>query len=413
MRVIDLTPLLIRMVHEKASDLFITAGVPPSFKVNGRVAPFSDTVLTGEQTHASAYSLMGAAQRQEFESCSECNFAIQVECVGRFRANVFRQQGCVGMVVRRIEMAIPTLDQLCLPQVLKDLVMVKRGLIIMVGATGSGKSTSLAAMIGHRNRHSNGHIVTIEDPIEFIHKHDGCIVTQREVGLDTQTFEAALKNSLRQAPDVIAIGEIRSREVMEHACAFAETGHLCLATLHASNANQALDRILNFFPKDRRDQVLMDLSMNLKAVLAQRLVPGKDGQGRRLAAELLVNTSLIADLILRGEHHLIKDVMKKSGQHHMKTFDQALYALYSANEISAEDALQHADSVNELRLMIKRGTRMDTENLPHSVSEMTLEHVGPTVPEEITSHMPAEEPGTSFGIDGRALLQRLSGRLIR
>lgn len=377
MTAIDFTPLLTRMVHEKASDLFITAGVPPSFKVDGRVVPFSQGPLTPEQTHAIACNLMNAAQRREFETCSECNFAIQLECVGRFRANVFRQQGHVGMVVRRIEMAIPTLDQLRLPPVLKDLAMAKRGLIIMVGATGSGKSTSLAAMIGHRNQHSNGHIVTIEDPVEFIHKHDGCIVTQREVGLDTQTFEAALKNSLRQAPDVIAVGEIRSREVMEHAFAFAETGHLCLATVHASNANQALDRILNFFPKNRRDQVLMDLSMNLKAVLAQRLVPGKDGQGRRLAAELLVNTPLIADLILRGKHYLIKDVMKKSAQYHMKTFDQALYELYSANEISAEDALQHADSANELRLMIKHGTSMDTENPAPSVSEMRLEDVGP------------------------------------
>ena len=413
MSAIDFTPLLTRMVHEKASDLFITAGVPPSLKVYGRVAPFSKTPLTPAQTHAIAYSIMSIAQRQEFEASSECNFAIQLECVGRFRANVFRQQGHVGMVVRRIETAIPTLDQLRLPPALKELMMVKRGLVIMVGATGSGKSTSLAAMIGHRNRHSSGHIVTIEDPVEFIHKHDGCIVTQREVGLDTQTFEAALKNSLRQAPDVIAIGEIRSREIMEHALAFAETGHLCLATLHASNANQALDRILNFFPKDRRDQVLMDLSMSLKAVLAQRLVPGKNGKGRRLAAELLINTPLISDLILRGEHHLIKGVMKKSGQHHMITFDQALYELYVANEISDEDALQHADSVNELRLMIKRGTRMDTENLPASVSEMTLEHVEPAASEDTSTPESDDESGTAFGIDGRGLLQRLSGRLIR
>ncbi len=408
MSAIDFTPLLTRMAHEKASDLFITAGVPPNFKVHGRVVPFSQAPLTPAQTHAIAYSIMNAAQRQEFETCSECNFAIQLDCVGRFRANVFRQQGYVGMVVRRIEMAIPTLDQLHLPPVLQDLVLAKRGLIIMVGATGSGKSTSLAAMIGHRNRHSSGHIVTIEDPVEFIHKHDGCIVTQREVGLDTQTFEAALKNSLRQAPDVIAVGEIRSREVMEHAFAFAETGHLCLATLHASNANQALDRILNFFPKDRRDQVLMNLSMNLKAVLAQRLVPDKERQGRRLAAELLINTPLIADLILRGKHYLIKDVMKKSAQYHMKTFDQALYELYCANEIRVEDALQHADSVNELRLMIKRGTSLDTGNLVPAVSEMTLEHVEP-----VASEINKSEPGKASGTGGRTLLQRLSGRLIR
>ena len=410
MPAIDFTPLLTRMVHEKASDLFITAGVPPTFKVHGRVVPFPQAPLTPAQTHAIAYSIMSTAQRQEFEACSECNFAIQLDCVGRFRANVFRQQGHVGMVVRRIELAIPTLDQLRLPPVLKDLVMAKRGLVIMVGATGSGKSTSMAAMIGHRNRHGNGHIVTIEDPVEFIHKHEGCIVTQREVGLDTQTFEAALKNSLRQAPDVIAVGEIRSREVMEHAFAFAETGHLCLATLHASNANQALDRILNFFPKDRRDQVLMDLSMNLKAVLAQRLVPDKERQGRRLAAELLINTPLVADLILRGKHYLIKDVMKKSAQYHMKTFDQALYELYSANEIRAEDALQHADSVNELRLMIKRGTSLDTENLSSSVSEMTLEYVEPVASEV---NEPESEPDTASDIGGRTLLQRLSGRLIR
>ncbi len=349
----DLTSFLSEMVRRNASDLFITAGVAPSFKINGKVVPVAQGRFTQEEARDAVHGIMNSKQRQEFEATQECNFAIHLQGIGRFRVNVFQQQGHVGMVVRRIETKIPTFEQLSLPPLLKDLALTKRGLIIVSGATGSGKSTSLAAMIGYRNKCTNGHIVTIEDPIEFIHAHAGCIVTQREVGIDTQSFEAALKNTLRQAPDVITIGEIRSREVMEHAIAFAETGHLCLATLHANNANQVLDRIINFFPRDRRDQLLMDLSLNLRAVLSQRLIPTPDGHGRRAAVEVLINTPLVADLILRGESHLLKDLMKKSGQHGMKTFDQALYELYSQGEIIYEDAISHADSANEVRLMVK------------------------------------------------------------
>jgi twitching motility protein PilU len=273
--------------------------------------------------------------------------------VGRFRVSAFYQRNCVGMVLRRIETHIPSVDDLKLPPIIKTLAMTKRGLIIFVGGTGTGKSTSLAAMIGYRNQNSTGHIITIEDPIEFVHQHGGCIVTQREVGVDTESFEMALKNTLRQAPDVILIGEIRTRETMDYAVAFAETGHLCLATLHANNANQALDRIINFFPEDRRDQLLMDLSLNLKALLAQQLIPTPDGKGRRCAVEVLINTPLASDLIRKGEIHQIKELMKKSGQQGMKTFDQALYELYKAGEITYDDALHHADSANEVRLMVK------------------------------------------------------------
>lgn len=349
----DIFALLCEMARRKASDLFITAGVAPSFKINGRVVPAAQGILAAEQAKEIVYGVMSPEQRRQFEASQECNFAIHLQNAGRFRVNVFQQQNHVGMVVRRIETRIPTFEQLRLPSIIKDLTLTKHGLIIVAGATGAGKSTSLAAMIGYRNRHTNGHIVTIEDPVEFIHRHDGCIVTQREVGIDTQSFEAALKNTLRQTPDVIMIGEIRSREVMEHAVAFAETGHLCLATLHATNANQVLDRIINFFPKDRRDQLLLDLSLNLKAVLAQRLIPAPDGRGRCPAVEVLVNTPLVADLIRRSEHHLLKDVMKRSIQHGMKTFDQAVYELYSAGDITYEDAIYHADSANEFRLMAK------------------------------------------------------------
>lgn len=367
-KTMDIFVLLCEMARRKASDLFITAGVAPSFKINGKVVPAAQGVLTTEQAKSIVYGVMTPEQRRQFEASQECNFAIHRQDAGRFRVNVFQQQNQVGMVVRRIETRIPTFEQLRLPTVIKDLTLTKHGLIIVTGATGSGKSTSLAAMIGYRNRHTRGHIVTIEDPVEFIHAHGGCIVTQREVGIDTQSFEAALKNALRQTPDVIMIGEIRSREVMEHAIAFAETGHLCLATLHASNANQVLDRIINFFPKDCRDQLLLDLSLNLKAVLAQRLIPMPGGRGRCPAVEVLVNTPLVADLILRSEYHLLKDVMKRSPQHGMKTFDQAVYELYSTGDINYEDALYHVDSANEFRLMVKLNAG---ENL--SPRDFTLE----------------------------------------
>jgi twitching motility protein PilU len=296
---------------------------------------------------------MNEDQRHEFESTHECNFALSRSGIGRFRVNVFQQRNQVGMVLRKIEVNIPTFEDLRLPDTLKELAMTKRGIILFVGGTGTGKSTSLASMVDYRNVNSHGHIITIEDPIEYVHQHKGCIVTQREVGIDTNTFDDALVNTLRQAPDVILIGEIRHRETMEHAVAFAETGHLCLATLHANNANQALDRVINFFPEDRRSQLLMDLSLNLKAVVSQRLIPILDGQGRRAAVEILINTPLMADLILKGEIHEIKSLMKKSGELGMRTFDQALYELYRDGEISREEALRNSDSPNEVRLMIK------------------------------------------------------------
>ncbi|NIP71720.1 MAG: PilT/PilU family type 4a pilus ATPase, partial [Gammaproteobacteria bacterium] len=296
---------------------------------------------------------MNDKQRRDFERTQESNFAISATGIGRFRVSAFIQRNFAGMVLRRIETDIPKIDGLRLPPIVKNLAMIRRGMVIFVGATGTGKSTSLAAMIGYRNHNSTGHIVTVEDPIEFVHQHAGCIITQREVGIDTDSFEIALRNTLRQAPDVILIGEVRSRETMDYAIAFSETGHLCLATLHANNANQALDRIINFFPEDRRSQLLMDLSLNLKAVVAQQLVPRADGKGRRVAVEILVNTPLAADLIRKGEVHKLKELMKKSGQHGMRTFDQALHELYSAGEITYEDAIAHADSANEVRLMIK------------------------------------------------------------
>ncbi len=351
----DFTSLLKLMVHRNASDLFITAGLPPSLKINGRITPVSQTTLTPDQAREVVLSVMNERQREEFEATRECNFAISASGIGRFRVSAFQQRNHAGMVLRRIEIKIPKIEDLKLPPVIKTLAMTKRGLIIFVGATGTGKSTSLAAMIGYRNHNSSGHIVTIEDPIEFVHQHAGCIVTQREVGIDTESFEVALKNTLRQAPDVILIGEIRTRETMDYAIAFAETGHLCLATLHANNANQALDRIINFFPEDRRDQLLMDLSLNLRALIAQQLIPTPDGKGRRVAVEILINTPLAADLIRKGEIHKLKELMKKSTQQGMKTFDQTLYELHAAGEITYEDAVQHADSANEVRLMIKLG----------------------------------------------------------
>ncbi|MCZ6501712.1 MAG: PilT/PilU family type 4a pilus ATPase [Gammaproteobacteria bacterium] len=349
----DFDKLLKVVVDKQASDLFITSGLPPSIKVDGRMMPMSKTTLTPEQAREMVHSTMTEAQIQEFEVERECNFAIHSPTAGRFRVSAFYQRNFAGMVLRRIESHIPSCDDLMLPEAIKDLAMTKRGLIIFVGATGTGKSTSLASMIGHRNEMSKGHIITIEDPIEFIHEHRGCMVTQREVGVDTPSFEVALKNTLRQAPDVIMIGEIRTRETMGHAVVFAETGHLCLATLHANNANQALDRIINFFPADRHTQVWMDLSLNLRGMIAQQLVPTVDGKGRRAAIEILINTPLVADLIKKGDVHALKEVMTKSTEQGMQTFDQALYRLYSAGDISYDSALASADSANDLRLMIK------------------------------------------------------------
>ena len=345
--------LLKMMVEKNGSDLFITAGIAPCIKIHGKVVPVSKTPLTSEQARELCYSIMSEDKRSEFETTMECNFAINPKGIGRFRVNVFRQQNHVGMVLRKIETTIPKMEDPGLPEVLRDIAMTKRGLVIMVGGTGSGKSTSLAAMVGYRNHESSGHIITIEDPIEYVHEHDGCIITQREVGVDTDSFEEALKNTLRQAPDVILIGEIRARETMEHAIAFAETGHLAMSTLHANSANQALDRIINFFPEERRPQLLMDLSLNLKAVVSQRLLPTVDGKGRRAAIEILINTPLISDLILKGEVHGIKEIMAKSREAGMQTFDQALFELFKEGSITQKDALIHADSANELRMRIK------------------------------------------------------------
>jgi len=345
--------LLRALVAKKGSDLFITANFPPAMKVDGRMTPVSQQALSSAHTQMLARSIMNDRQAADFEAHKECNFAISPAGIGRFRVNVFMQQGQVGIVLRVITTAIPNFEDLQLPPVLKDVSMTKRGLVIFVGATGSGKSTSLAAMVGYRNENSYGHIITIEDPVEFVHPHKNCIVTQREVGVDTESWEAALKNTLRQAPDVILIGEIRDREVMEHAIAFSETGHLCLATLHANNSNQAMDRIINFFPEDRRPQLLMDLSLNLKGVVSQRLIPLKEGKGRVPAVEVLLNSPLISDLIFKGEIHEIKEVMKKSRELGMQTFDQALFDLYEKGRIGYEDALRFADSTNEVRLAIK------------------------------------------------------------
>ena len=347
--------LLKLMVHKNASDLFITAGVAPSLKVNGKIGPVTQATLTPIQAKEIVLGIMSPAQKEEFAENNECNFAISASGIGRFRVSAFMQRNNAGMVLRKIETTIPTMEELGLPAILKELAMTKRGLILFVGATGSGKSSSLASMIGFRNKNSTGHIITIEDPIEFIHHHQGCIVTQREVGLDTSSFEMALKNTLRQAPDVILIGEIRTRETMDHAIAFAETGHLCLATLHANNANQAMDRIINFFPDDRRNQLLMDLSLNTRAFVAQQLIPTPDGAGRVLSAEIMINSPLMADLIRKGEVHKMKSLMAKSRNMGMQTFDQSLFDLYKLGNITYEDAINYADSANELRLMIKLG----------------------------------------------------------
>lgn len=368
----DFNSYLKLMSHKKASDLFVTVSQPVSMKVHGRIQPISQTPLTPAQAKELVMGVMTQKQREEFERTHECNFAIGVHGIGRFRVSAFYQRNQVGMVLRRIETKIPSLEALHLPPILKNLSMTKRGIIIFVGATGAGKSTSLAAMIGYRNLNSTGHIITIEDPIEFVHKHEGCIITQREVGLDTETFEVALKNTLRQAPDVIMIGEVRTRETMEHAIAFSETGHLCLCTLHANNANQAMDRIIHFFPEDRRPQLYMDLSLNLKAVVAQQLIPTPDGKGRRAAIEILINSPLMAELIRKGEIHKMKALMKESVNVGMKTFDQALFELYQAGEISYEDALRHADSANEVRLRIKLSQGGDARSLASGMDGIGL-----------------------------------------
>lgn len=345
--------LLRLLVARNGSDLFLTADFPPAVKVDGRVTKVSPQPLTAQHTIALARAIMNDKQAAEFERTKECNFAVAPTGIGRFRVNAFVQQGCVGLVLRTIPQTLPTIDSLGLPHVLKDVASTKRGLVIFVGATGSGKSTSLAAMVDYRNENTYGHIITIEDPVEFVHPHKNCIVTQREVGLDTDDWAPALKNSLRQAPDVILMGEIRDRETMEHAVAFAETGHLCMATLHANSANQALDRIINFFPEERRAQLLMDLSLNLKSLVSQRLLPRQEGKGRVAAVEILLNTPLIADLIFKGEVAEIKELMKRSRELGMQTFDQSLFDLYEGQLVTYEDALRNADSVNDLRLQIK------------------------------------------------------------
>ncbi|MDZ3823435.1 MAG: PilT/PilU family type 4a pilus ATPase [Pseudoxanthomonas sp.] len=369
---IELVGFLRTMVDRKASDLFITAGKQPCIKVHGKLHPLAEQPLTPHQSKELVLNSMNPSQREAFEKTFECNYAISVSGLGRFRVSCFYQRNAVGMVIRRIEMKIPTIEELNLPAVIKELAMVKRGLVLFVGATGTGKSTSLAAMLGYRNRNSSGHIITIEDPIEFVHRHEGCIITQREVGIDTESYEAALKNTLRQAPDVILIGEIRARETMDHAIAFAETGHLCLATLHANNANQAIDRILHFFPEDRRPQTLMDLSLNLKGVVAQQLLPTVDGKARRVAMEVLLGTPLVQDYIRNGDVHKLKEVMKESTNLGMRTFDQSLVELYHAGEISYENALRYADSSNEVRLAIKLAKGGDAHSLSKGLGEVDL-----------------------------------------
>ncbi|WP_312548363.1 PilT/PilU family type 4a pilus ATPase [Massilia sp.] len=345
---------LLTVMHQQGgSDLFISADFPPSMKHQGAMKPMSQQRLTGEVTRALALSLMNERQRLEFEAEMECNFAISLPNVCRFRVNVFVQQQSVGMVVRTIASEIPTFEKLDLPEVLKEVVMTKRGLVLVVGGTGSGKSTTLAAMIDYRNSHSAGHIITVEDPVEYVHKNKNCLVTHREVGVDTLSWHNALKNTLRQAPDVILIGEIRDTETMEHAIAFAETGHLCLGTLHANNANQTMDRIINFFPEERRPQLLMDLSANLRAIVSQRLVRTEDGKGRKAAIEILLNTPTISEMILKGNFHSIKEIMQKSRELGMCTFDQALYELYNKGYIGYDEAIRNADSANGLRLQIK------------------------------------------------------------
>jgi len=365
--------LLRLMVTRNGSDLFLTADFPPAIKVDGKVTKVSPQPLNASHTLALTRSIMNDKQVADFERTKECNFAIAPAGIGRFRVNAFMQQGMVGMVLRVIPNVIPTIDGLGMPQVLKDVVMSKRGLCILVGATGSGKTTTLAAMIDWRNENSYGHIITVEDPVEFVHAHKNCVITQREVGIDTDSWEAALKNTLRQAPDVILMGEIRDRETMEHAMAFAETGHLCMATLHANSANQALDRIINFFPEERRSQLLMDLSLNLRALVSQRLIPKQSGKGRSAAVEIMLNSPLISDLIFKGEVSEIKEIMKKSRNLGMQTFDQALYDAYESSVISYEDALRNADSLNDLRLQIKLNSqRAKSQDLSAGTEHLSI-----------------------------------------
>ncbi|HJU09011.1 MAG TPA: PilT/PilU family type 4a pilus ATPase [Rhodanobacteraceae bacterium] len=369
---VDFSSFLKLMVHKKASDLFITAGVAPSIKVHGRIVPITQSALSPQEARDMVLNVMTPSQREEFEKTHECQFAIGVAGVGRFRVSCFYQRNCVGMVLRRIESKIPTIEELNLLPIVKQLAMTKRGIVIFVGATGAGKTTSLASIIGYRNQNSTGHIISIEDPIEYVHKHEGCIITQRELGIDTDSWENALKNTLRQAPDVILIGEVRTRETMEYAIHFSETGHLVLCTLHANNANQALERIIHFFPEDVRDQLYMDLSMNLKGIVAQQLIPTPDGKGRRVAMEVLLGTPLVQDYIRKGEIHKIKDVMKESTNLGMKTFDQSLFDLYQAGEISYEDALRHADSSNEVRLRIKLAQGGDAHTLSQGLGDVEV-----------------------------------------
>jgi twitching motility protein PilU len=354
--------LLRRMVEKKGSDLFITAGFPPAIKVDGEIRPQSDRSLTPEQSASLVRAIMNDRQTKEFDGSKECNFAIAPPGIGRFRVSAFVQQGFTGAVVRTINAKIPSLEELELPPILKDVVLSKRGFVILVGGTGSGKSTSLAAMVGYRNEKTRGHIVTIEDPVEYVHAHRGCVVTHREVGVDCESWHTALKNTLRQAPDVILIGEIRDRETMEYGIQFAETGHLVLATLHANSSNQAIDRMINFFPEERREQLLMDLSLNIRALISQRLIPRETGSGRIAAMEIMLASPLISDLIFKGEVAKIKEVMSRSNRLGMKTFDQALFELYESGLISYEDALRNADSKNELRLRVKLESKREIKN---------------------------------------------------
>ena len=351
--------LLRKMIEVEGSDLFLTAGFPPAIKVDGRVKPVTDQPLTPQQSAALVRSIMNDKQTKEYDATKECNFAIAPPRIGRFRVSAFIQQGASGAVMRTINTTIPTIEELDLPPILKDVAMTKRGLVLIVGGTGSGKSTTLAAMLGYRNENSKGHIITIEDPVEYVHTHKNCVVTQREIGMDTDSWAIALKNTLRQAPDVILIGEIRDRDTMEYGIQFAETGHLCLATLHANSANQALDRVINFFPEEKRDQLLMDMSLNVKGIIAQRLLPRAGGTGRIAAMEVMLASPLISDLIFKGEVHMLKEVMSRSNRLGMKTFDQALFDLFEAGHVSYEDALRNADSRNELRLRIKLESKRD------------------------------------------------------
>ncbi|PLX77170.1 MAG: type IV pili twitching motility protein PilT [Azoarcus sp.] len=364
--------LLRLMLQKNGSDLFINSGFPPAIKIDGRIVPQSNQALSPAHTAELARAIMNDRQAAEFEATKECNFAISPAGIGRFRANAYIQQGRVGLVLRTIALKIPTFDELGLPAVLRDITMAKRGLVIFVGGTGTGKTTSLAAMVDYRNENSYGHIITVEDPIEYVHQHKNCIISQREVGIDTENWEAALKNTLRQAPDVILMGEIRDRETMDYAIAFAETGHLCLATLHANSANQAIDRIINFFPEERRSQLLMDLSLNLRSMISQRLLPLKDRKGRIPAVEVLLNSPLISDLIFKGEVPGIKDIMKRSRELGMQTFDQSLFDLYEEGMITYEDALRNADSVNDLRLQIKLNSKLGDKDMSSGIQHLDI-----------------------------------------